>query len=613
MMSPEKKDLNDLVAKIAELKDSDFFPKYIDQIYFPFYKGFKEFSQINFDYPLTVIVGKNGSGKSSILHALYGCPLGNSPADFWFSSATDPIQDGDGKHQAQCFVYSYHSDGDTNQVLMKRSSRPGTKTKRKNPDYWETDKPRRKYHMQGSGRRPPIEWKNIYIDFRQELSAYDKFIYFGNMARLKSVTKQDFIRRVSTKLNTALEDPTKIYHVHGRRQNDSCVELNKKELYFISHILGVHYVSGKLIRHHLFRNWGLTAFVTKNGFSYTEAHAGSGEFAVISLVHQLSSLGKNDSRLILLDEPETSLYPGAQQRLLGYLLKIIQETRSQIVISTHSENFISSLPDCAVKAIRYNSKSEKTDILDSCSPSSVFSELEVPNPERCTIIVEDRAARTLLEAIIETNEQLKGIIVRDIPGGANTLIDQMIPTSSQRSQWDEFYLLDGDQNSSIDTDIDNQPIAKVENQEYINLLAQQISPKIRFPSSEPRKGEIRPVGIGDPIKFEAQKKYLRFFSSNVGFLPAKTPEDVVWDESYFRRLFNASDIQVKLDASRKKDSLHALACAEVHRDKVNDEVYYSFFQRICAHWVNTTMDSSAYKEIVATMTKFKLQFENTRR
>ncbi|WP_260341199.1 ATP-binding protein [Lacticaseibacillus paracasei] len=178
MMDNSKMELNKAVKEVGEMKETGDFKKYIDEIYFPFYKNFVQFSKITFEYPLTVIVGKNGSGKSSILHALYGCPLNNTPSKYWFSSATDPIQDGNGKNMSQSFVYSYHDSGIYNQVIMKRSSRPGTKTKRRDPDYWETDKPRKKYRMQIMKRCPPIEWNNLYIDFRQELSAYDKFFYF---------------------------------------------------------------------------------------------------------------------------------------------------------------------------------------------------------------------------------------------------------------------------------------------------------------------------------------------------------------------------------------------------------------------------------------------------
>lgn len=41
-----------------------------------------------------MLVGKNGTGKSSVLQAIYGCPQNKSTGDYWFSTDVDPIEDG---------------------------------------------------------------------------------------------------------------------------------------------------------------------------------------------------------------------------------------------------------------------------------------------------------------------------------------------------------------------------------------------------------------------------------------------------------------------------------------------------------------------------------------
>ncbi|WP_183422730.1 ATP-dependent nuclease [Lacticaseibacillus paracasei] len=617
MMDNSKMELNKAVKEVGEMKETGDFKKYIDEIYFPFYKNFVQFSKITFEYPLTVIVGKNGSGKSSILHALYGCPLNNTPSKYWFSSATDPIQDGNGKNMSQSFVYSYHDSGIYNQVIMKRSSRPGTKTKRRDPDYWETDKPRKKYRMQIMKRCPPIEWNNLYIDFRQELSAYDKFFYFGDISGLKSATKQEFVRAVSPQLQRALDDNEKIYRVNGREQNQKSVTLSNEELHFISKILGVRYVAGKLIRHHFYRNWGDTALVTKNDLSYTEAHAGSGEFAVISLVHQLSLLKKNDSRLIILDEPETSLYPGAQQRLLEYLLKIIKDTRSQIVISTHSEKFISSLPDCAVKAIRYNDDLRETEIIDGCSPTSVFSELEVTRTGKCVVTVEDRAAQILVNTVVQSKEEFQRILVRDLSISANSIIKQNILASSEREQWDDYYILDGDQKPDNVMDVDSLTEAQSNDLSFVTPAVERISKKISFPSSKPR-GTNSDNLSNDPIKLNAMKKYLRFFKGHVQFLPEATPEDVICDENTLKQYIKLAGSSVALDANEKKKTLYNIASAEANTDNANSQQYYNLFQRLCTSWVKRSVcanapESNSYQAILNSIININTQFENAHR
>ena len=45
------------------------------------------------------------------------------------------------------------------------------------------------------------------------------------------------------------------------------------------------------------------------------------------------------ARLLLLDEPETSLHPGAQVKLQRYILDQIKKKHLQVVISTHAPAF----------------------------------------------------------------------------------------------------------------------------------------------------------------------------------------------------------------------------------------------------------------------------------
>ena len=46
-------------------------------------------------------------------------------------------------------------------------------------------------------------------------------------------------------------------------------------------------------------------------------------------------LAADEYSLILLDEPETSLHPGAQRSMLRFLLDQIKLKKHQIIISTH--------------------------------------------------------------------------------------------------------------------------------------------------------------------------------------------------------------------------------------------------------------------------------------
>lgn len=64
---------------------------YVKKIVFSNYKNFSTNTTIEFQYPLTVLVGRNGTNKSSVLKALSACIDGTSLADLWFETDIDSI------------------------------------------------------------------------------------------------------------------------------------------------------------------------------------------------------------------------------------------------------------------------------------------------------------------------------------------------------------------------------------------------------------------------------------------------------------------------------------------------------------------------------------------
>lgn len=67
-------DVQNKILTIQKMKEKNVFKNYIEYIQFPFFKNLMPGTRINFTFPITILVGKNGSGKSSTLHALYGAP-----------------------------------------------------------------------------------------------------------------------------------------------------------------------------------------------------------------------------------------------------------------------------------------------------------------------------------------------------------------------------------------------------------------------------------------------------------------------------------------------------------------------------------------------------------
>ena len=167
----------ELVQTLTKMKEQGVFKNYIEYIEFPFYKNLVEKTRINFSFPMTILVGKNGSGKSSTLHALYGVPFGYTCSDYWFSTEVDPILESGDRNR---FFYGYKEDRDSEiKEVMKTRMKRGSKTKKEDPDYWETSRPRLKDGMLSKVRENPVGKEVIYLDFRVGIGAFEKVFYFS--------------------------------------------------------------------------------------------------------------------------------------------------------------------------------------------------------------------------------------------------------------------------------------------------------------------------------------------------------------------------------------------------------------------------------------------------
>lgn len=223
-------------STIFQLKEQNVFQKYIDFIHFPFYRNMEVNSRINFIFPLTVIVGQNGYGKRSLLHAIYGMPQRHTPYKFWFDTKVDPTEYYNDKKKKHSFWYRYTKKGKTHQVVKARIK------KGNDPNYWETSRSLSWAGMNVQERYSPIEKSVIYLDFREELNAFDKYFYFSNLLNTKARNKQEDIRRRSLFLHKAFDNKNYIAKSSYERELNKPVEhLTSAELEAISYILERNY------------------------------------------------------------------------------------------------------------------------------------------------------------------------------------------------------------------------------------------------------------------------------------------------------------------------------------------------------------------------------------
>jgi predicted ATPase len=508
---------------------------YLRWIRFPRFRNLADGLRIDFTFPVTALVGVNGTNKSSVLRALQGCPDYSNIGTFWFSTAVDPIEDATGGNRIR-FIHGWNPPtvGTTVEAVKQREP------SRDDPDYFEPAKPRIADGMapmpagvgqlnEGRGRegrreRSADRWNPIpkeveYIDFRAELSAFDKY-FFHNPYRRRSKdpaslpaqqerSRKQLIRDRSPGLRRSLDWGLTNHRLGGQQRiHTPRTWMPDKQVEAVSEILGRPYSQIALIEHSFFQVRGWTALLHSDHHKYSEAFAGSGEFAAVRVVHRICTA--KDGALVLLDEPEVSLHPGAQAKLIEFIIAKAKEKRLQVIFSTHSPHLIEPLPNDAIKVLQLRADDGRVELRSQESlPREAF--LVVGHQVQSEVIwTEDRLAAEIVRQALRFNapELLPLVDIRHHPGGSADIKKTSIATWALAGLENVYVLLDGDENPGPLGPSDE--VAGQGLTDHLLRMTKRVKPALARSS-----GESKEV---------AQRTYIRWWEKHVRFLPGSQPE-----------------------------------------------------------------------------------------
>lgn len=510
----------------------------IRHIRFPRYKNLAPGLRIDFSYPITALVGGNGTNKTSILRAIEACPEGQDLGNWWFSTSMDPIAAGEQPR----YVYGYYNPS-VSKIVEVRKVRIDRKDR--HTDYWESSKPADDMERmpslstvgteagRSSTRWNPVSKPVIYLDFRGELPAYDK--YMRNPSAKESsrtlADRKNWIRQRSAKVRGAFSGNRASFY--GKVRVHQVVTLSAKELAAVSKILGRKYESIKMVLHEYFDRVGWTVSMQTRDLTYSEAYAGSGEFAVVTLVHQLfvSSAGS----LVLLDEPETSLHPASQKLLMEFLLDQVKSKHLQVVMATHSPYLIENLPTDAIKLLQQDSSGAVVLDKQEASQTEAFFRLGAPKQDKLQLIVEDKLAAEILQRGLKPlgEPAMKRLEVLAFPGGSSTIISRLVPNLAFTGTRNTMIFLDGDQRPDEDDRLSSSSsganitrftkTSKVSDDELDDAITALFpgTPNLQLPMNggdDQRSGTIRTM---------TNRKLHKWIYENVYFMPGDSPEEYV--------------------------------------------------------------------------------------
>ena len=226
--------------------------------------------------------------------------------------------------------------------------------------------------------------------------------------------------------------------------------------------------------HNIFKNNGTSIYVkTQKSSKYSEANAGSGEVAVIQLVKRIQE--SKLYSLILLDEPEVSIHPSAQEKLKLYLLKQIMEKQLQVIISTHSPVLIQNMPNESLKLFITDIATGKFEVQENVSYLEAFFDIEEYVPGKKIIFCEDKAAKYVIEKVLLNMKKSQYFEVQYIPGGEKTLVTKHIPsyTTNTGISNNTFMILDGDMDQGYQFDKNNCHAHQIEDAKFLSNCVKQ--------------------------------------------------------------------------------------------------------------------------------------------
>ena len=469
-------DIDKLMQTIISMKENKVVKNGIDKVIFRHLRGFQKDSTVEFHLPISVIVGKNGSGKSTILRSVQLLGKGCIPQNEFFEIEFD-------NGNLKGTEIEYDIDG----KIEKLSCMGKNKWRCEN----EVE------HIDMTVIRP-----------KAIVGAIDKSFLYDNIGQHVNKAKQvEYLIKQSKKIQQKPE-------TSGKKKRK---KLSQYELSEINYVLQSNYSSIEFVEHRFFGGtWATTVLFRKEaeGNVFCEYNAGSGEFLVANIIDQILCAKKES--VVLIDEPEVSLHPGAQKRLLKFILKSIIEKKIQVIISTHSRDIVENLPSQAIVCIE-KQNTGIAQVKNNVLPEQAFLEIEVM-PDVKQIIVEDDMASSIVQSVLKA-ERLDDLLkVIYIPGGASNLKKHIIPAFSKTNVNNQFIWLDGDQYKKEVPDFTEVLEKNKDAKYYKRIFKDCVGIEAKNIDWCP-DGNSKAGRINKDQEINMIIQYLEYFKRNVFFLP----------------------------------------------------------------------------------------------
>jgi predicted ATPase len=278
--------INDLLEKVHNRN----YGKYLLKMIISKARGIEN-SSIDFEFPVTAIVGPNGGGKTTIIGAAAILYKSVTPALFFAKS---------GKYDTSMLNWKIEYEA------IDQAARPNDTVRRT-----------AKYHNS--------KWARNTVE--------RSVLVFGVSRTVPAAERKELRRCVSNKFEVP---------------DDRIDNLSESVARSVAAVLDKDVTGYRHIRVDDRGHVTLLSGVNEAGETFSEFHFGAGESSVIRMVLELEAAGNN--ALVLIEEIENGLHPVATICMVEYLIELAERKKLQAIFTTHSNDALLPLPNNAIWA-----------------------------------------------------------------------------------------------------------------------------------------------------------------------------------------------------------------------------------------------------------------------
>lgn len=357
--------------------------------------------EIPFEYPITAIVGENGSGKSTVL-AMVACAFHNNTGFFPQNRIRGHVKK----------PRNYYTYGDFFTFSTNETGIAGIEICSE--------------YLTNSGLKQDVRKKKPSGKWNDFIGRPKRAVTYMGINRIVPPSESSPHRHYYREFKEQPLEPDKLQQL--------------KES--ISYVIGRNYTDIELKSHNIYQLFE----AKRQGLTYTGFNMGAGENAVLGLLLEILKAGSG--ALIVVDEIELGLHTQAQIRLIEELKKLCNKYKCQIVCSTHSKEILEQLPPEGRLFIKR--ADTQTDILPKISPDYAFGKLSGCNSEEVKIFVEDDVAQSFLINVLPQSIRERVLVLAI---GSDQAVLKHIAVHYREKDYSCLAFLDGDKRTQVDQTI----------------------------------------------------------------------------------------------------------------------------------------------------------------